>query len=31
LFIGFDEERVLNEQEIAFVKLKASQIGAISK
>lgn len=31
LFVGFDEERVLNEQEIAFVKLKASQIGAIGK
>lgn len=31
LFIGFDEERIFNEQEIAFVKLKASQIGAIAK
>lgn len=31
LFIGFDEERIINEQEIAFVKLKASQIGAIAK
>lgn len=31
LFIGFDDERVFNEQEIAFAKLKASQIGAIAK
>lgn len=31
LFVAFDEERIINEQEIAFVKLKASQIGAIIK
>lgn len=31
LFVGFSEERVLDYQEIAFAKLKASQIGAIAK
>lgn len=30
LSIGFDEHRIVNEGEVAFLKLKASQIGAIN-